>query len=52
MRGGACCYGKQVAIGYISFVDPLVHEDGELKMKFKMITRKGHKQQVGHVISS
>ena len=32
--------------------DPLVHEDGELKMKFKMVTRKGQKQQVcGHVIA-
>lgn len=27
-------------------VDPLVHEDGELKMKFKLVTRKGQKQQV------
>lgn len=27
--------------------DPLVHEDGELKMKFKLVTRKGNKQQVG-----
>ena len=26
--------------------EPLVHEDGELKMKFKLVTRKGHKQQV------
>ena len=26
--------------------EPLIHEDGELKMKFKVMTKKGHKQQV------
>ena len=28
--------------------EPLVHEDGELKMKFKLMTKKGNKQQVGY----
>ncbi len=36
--------------------EALIHEDGELKMKFKVMTKKGHKQQVGvtrsHVMST
>ena len=30
--------------------EPLVHEDGELKMKFKLMTKKGNKQQVGYSV--
>ena len=48
--GGACYHGRCVAIGRMfCTVAPLIHEDGELKMKFKLVTRKGHKAQVRHV---
>ena len=31
----------------MTYTDPLVHEEGELRMKFKVVMRKGHnKQQV------
>ena len=32
---------------HVTYTDPLVHEEGELRMKFKVVMRKGHnKQQV------